>query len=129
MKKAIAIMALATLLPATATANSPDFNIKADHNLKNVTMTITGPDGFKQTARSLSGMPSTSMSKNGAPLTDGTYTWEMTGNTGKRIVTAKNLMDNGRGDAQRPYSYETVTYSGTFEVKNGVRVENSLSEK
>lgn len=69
------------------------------------------------------------MSDNGTPMADGTYSWEMTGNTGKRVVTAKNLMDNGRGDAQRPYSYEMVTYNGTFTIKNGVQVDSGLSEK
>ena len=93
--------------------------------MQNVTVTISGPDGYQQTQR---GNGQISMMNDG-PLPDGVYTWQMTGNTGKRIVTAKDRMDNGRDGAERGFSYETITQSGSFTVKNGVQVDATLVER
>jgi len=127
-------LAALAFMSTSAIADSPFINggsvsMKSDSNLKNVTLTVSGPNGYQQTSRSTDGSPAVVLSDNGGAMADGIYTWQMTGHTGKRIVTAKNRMNNGRGDAQRAYSFESVSESGTFTIKNGVQVDSSLTEK
>ncbi|NNE59072.1 MAG: hypothetical protein HKN36_13275 [Hellea sp.] len=130
MKKAFSIIlpivATATMgIPALAgSPQAPGNNFIEDSSLQDATLTISGPNGYHQTSNA----NAPAMMYDGM-LADGTYTWEVTGHNGKRIVTAKNSMNNGRGDAQRSFSYETVTQSGSFTIKNGVKVDTSLVEK
>ena len=102
--------------------------IQADQNMDNATLSISGPDGFYQEQRSTPGA-AVMISGDQGVMADGTYTWQITGQSSTRIVTAKNSMNNGRGEAERGFSYETVVQTGSFTIKNGSRVDSTLTEK
>lgn len=129
---AIPVAALA-LLASPAAAKSPyisggDISVKSDVQMQNATLTVSGPNGFYQSSKNRSGTPSLSLMKDGN-MADGTYNWQLTGHTSERVTTYKNRINNGRGDDARNFSYKTVTETGSFTIKNGVRVDGTLLEE
>ena len=134
MKKLLSIAAATAFMSTSALAGNPVLDggmvsMNADGELKNAVMTVTGPNGYYKSSDRSNSTTSVSLASDNGLMADGTYTWQLTGNSGKRIVTYKNTVDNGRGDAQRGYTFETVTRSGSFTILNGVHVDSTLVEK
>lgn len=95
------------------------FDIKG--NVSNVTLSISGPNGFHTSASSRTGSPAIDLRRFGA-LDDGAYTYQLTASTGEKAVV-KTQLDNGRGKSDAPL--KTVTASGSFTVKGGAIVKPS----
>lgn len=136
MKKAISIVLplAATLAFGLPSLAGPPFQVdsnitlQADESLRDTTLTVSGPDGYYQEQSSRPGSGPVILNDPGV-MPDGTYTWQITGRTTKRIVTAKDTMNNGRSDGERGYSYETIVQSGSFTMANGSRIDTTLVEK
>ncbi|PTW55736.1 hypothetical protein C8N35_11261 [Breoghania corrubedonensis] len=101
------------------------FDLGGDY--RNVTLTITGPNGFSVSARSERTAPVINLRKFGE-VEDGRYNYQLTAATSKRIVVHASL-DNGRGDAARTERYAGVAASGSFLVKGGVIFQPTEQEE
>jgi hypothetical protein len=82
----------------------------------NLTLTVTGPDGFHARAVSRGGMPRLDLREFGT-LEDGSYTWQLTGST-EETGTKRMQLDDGRATQGRA-PLKSVTTSGTFMVREG----------
>ena len=117
-------IASAMLLSAgTAFAASPSFggdsvSAKPSVSMSNMTLTVTGPNGYYAREYSSQQAPSLSLSKNGV-MADGLYNWELTGATRKQVEANPMGLDNGRGSSARRFANQSVTESGTFRVVGG----------
>ena len=92
--------------------------VQPSQSMKNITLTISGPDGFAATSHSKSGNPAAIMSNNGS-LADGLYTWQLTGTTNEMVPANANGLDNGRGAAKRAFVNKSASEHGSFRVING----------
>lgn len=90
--------------------------------LKNMTLSVTGPNGFSQQEFSRSSAPRVSLYHDGW-LMDGTYTWSLTGSTSKALPPLVSQPNNGRGDVEPPQRFETKTSSGSFVISGGTLVQ------
>lgn len=91
---------------------------KPSVKMSNMTMTVTGPNGYHAKSFSQSQAPFMSLAQNGS-LEDGLYNWELTGATSQRVEANPMGLNNGRGDAARQFAYKSMTESGSFRVVNG----------
>ncbi|WP_321341968.1 hypothetical protein [Breoghania sp.] len=87
-------------------------------NYRNLTLSISGPNGFHVSARSERTAPVINLRKFGK-VEDGQYNFQLTGATSKRIETRSSLND-GRGEDARRDMFEGAGLGGSFVVKNGV---------
>jgi hypothetical protein len=90
--------------------------------LSNVTLTISGPDGFYVRKFAKSGSPSVALGGLSA-LPDGTYAYEVTGATNETVVVTDTL-DNGRGPNARSTMLKGTSSSGYFTVSGGAIVSD-----
>lgn len=119
----------------SASAADPMFGanslqIQPSTKLSNMTISVSGPDGYYTKEHADYGSPFISLSKKGN-LQDGQYKWEMTGSTNERVRANPMGLNNGRGDAQSEFINKSTTESGTFQVVNGsiVAPDTSLEEQ
>ncbi|MEP3655295.1 MAG: hypothetical protein ABJO36_10405 [Litorimonas sp.] len=85
----------------------------------NMTLSVSGPDGFSAKQTSSFGAPSVSLSDySGMP--DGQYTWQLTGATKQRVRNPKAGFDNGRSELGPEFVSKSFTETGSFRVVNGV---------
>ena len=92
--------------------------VQSSKSMSNLTLTVSGPDGFTATGFSKSGTPTATFSTTSG-LPDGVYKWQLSGATSQMIRANSNGFDNGRGDAERTYVNKSDSESGMFRVKNG----------
>ncbi len=129
MKKACLIvmsMAMGALIATPAMAKSlyvsaGKVSVQSQVQAKNLTLTVSGPNGFFEKSFEKTGTPDVSLMRNGQ-MADGQYTWELTGHTNERVKSYKSSINNGRGDDARKFSYKAVHESGSFMILNGIRV-------
>ena len=95
------------------------FDIKG--NVSNVTLSLSGPNGFHASASAKTGSPTIDLRRFGAP-DDGVYRYQLTASGGEKLIVRTQL-DDGRGGSNAPL--KTVTASGNFTVKGGVIVKPS----
>ena len=87
--------------------------------VRNVTLTIAGPNSFHASASAPSGAPTIDLRRLG-PVEDGTYTYHLTAGLNE-TVKPRTRLDDGRAVATDPR--KSVAASGTFQVKGGVIVK------
>ncbi|WP_319772062.1 hypothetical protein [Breoghania sp.] len=87
-------------------------------NYRNLTLSISGPNGFHVSAQSERTAPVINLRKFGK-VEDGLYNFQLTGSTTKRVEYRSTLND-GRGEDARKAAFEGAQLGGTFVVKGGV---------
>lgn len=107
-----------TALAADPSFGSDSLSAKPSVAMTNMTMTVTGPNGYYSRKYSSDYAPSVSLSQNGS-LADGLYTWELTGATREMVAANPMGLDNGRGSKARQFVNKTATESGSFRVIGG----------
>jgi hypothetical protein len=85
----------------------------------NMTLSVSGPDGFSAKQTSSFGAPSVSLSDY-AGMADGQYTWQLTGATKQRVRNPKAGFDNGRSELGPEFISKSFTETGSFRVVGGV---------
>lgn len=128
----LAIAAIAFGIAFTATATAQDlkaanrfagaklgFDLQGDYT--NVTLTVTGPEGFATTAFSEKAAPVLDLAKAGR-LPDGEYRYQLSAADTKTMVRQMPL-DNGREGKAPDQMPASVAMSGVFSVKGGKVVE------
>ncbi len=114
----------ALLLSAgTAFAADPSFggdslSAKPSVSMSNMTLTVTGPNGYYAKEYSDNQTPSLSLSQKGT-MADGLYKWELSGATSKQVEANPMGLDNGRGSSARKFASQSMTESGSFRVVGG----------
>jgi len=133
-KLLVGTTALLGLITANASfAGEPVFSgnqisARSGAGLSNVTLAVSGPDGYYAQQFSKTGAPSLALAANGS-LPDGLYTWEITGATSQMVKSTKSSFDNGRGENARLMVNKPNTQSGTFRVQNGsITMPNEMIE-
>ncbi len=133
----LAAFALAAIGAGSVSAESPlnaagtlrgsqvSFSLGGDY--KNVTLTVSGPNGFYARSYSETGAPSIDLIRAGATA-DGTYTYEITAATSETAVNA-NPMDNGRGGVDPQATTVGASTSGSFVAKGGLIVKQNSNIK
>lgn len=136
-------IALATLLLSTGSVLAADpifgansLQVQPSSKLSNMTIVVSGPDGYYAKEHADHGSPFISLSQKGN-LRDGLYKWEMTGSTDERIRANPMGLNNGRGEGQPEFINKSTTESGTFQVLNGsivapdstVQEQNTVTER
>jgi len=112
---------------STAWAGTPSFGqggltVKPDQELKDMTLSVSGPRGFYKEVFADSGAPMIQLLDDGK-LGDGLYRWNLVGSTDKRIEWLRKE-NNGRGEKERGYRYVHHSESGTFRVLEGKLVRD-----
>lgn len=101
-----------------AQTSGDQLQVQPGKSLTNVTLSVSGPDGYTASKFSKFGSPTVSFSNNGA-LADGVYTWNLSGATSVMVPSNPNGLDNGRGEDAKPMMNQSYSESGTFRVMNG----------
>ena len=96
-----------------------DFELN-NKNLRNIIVNVSGPRGFAKRQYFDKG----AINLNDGELDDGVYNYEIVARTNNKTMLRKDRPDNGRGDKERDYVYESVTQSGHFRIANGKVVIN-----
>lgn len=121
----IGMVSMAALLCASPAMAAPPSMSGAsvtgnpEGSAQNVTLTVSGPNGFSATDFSAFSKPSLSLS-DGGPLADGVYTWNMTSMSQEKILNPKRNFNNGRGGNEKEFVNKSVSESGSFRVLGGV---------
>jgi len=84
----------------------------------NVTISVSGPNGFHATVFSKQGSSSIDLIRAGGTA-DGQYTYEITAATSEK-ATNKNPLDNGRGGVDKNAGFVPVSTSGSFYASGGI---------
>jgi len=90
--------------------------------VSNVTLTVSGPNGFHASAFSRSGAPAVDLRRFGA-VEDGAYTYQLTAATDEKVKT-RTPLDDGRDSRTASEPRKGVSTSGTFQVQNGTIVKS-----
>lgn len=85
----------------------------------NLTLSVSGPDGFSAQQAYSYGAPSVDISGS-TGLVDGEYTWELTGSTSERVRNPNAGLDNGRDAPSPDFVNKPFTEAGAFRVIGGV---------
>lgn len=96
-------------------ANGISFDAKGSYS--NITLTVSGPNGFHNQIYSETAIPSLSLAKLGI-IDDGRYRYELTA-ASKSTVINRSKLDNGRGKNAQDTAYQPVAINGAFHVKAG----------
>ena len=137
MRKALSILlpvVASGLMAMPAMAKSPfisgsNISVNSESNLRNLTLTVSGPNGFHAQAFEKGFTPSVSLIKDGK-MADGLYTWQLSGSTDERVYGGyKTSINSGRGEKARDYTFKGSTESGSFRVENGVAVAFDETEE
>ena len=100
---------------------------EAPKGMHNVTLRVTGPNGYNASTYSKKGVPSLDLAGHGK-LNDGTYRYEITAASGETVDMDTGL-DNGRGDNERKTIQKGISVSGGFEVAEGKIKSKKTDEK
>ncbi|HEX2257348.1 MAG TPA: hypothetical protein VHG92_11725 [Afifellaceae bacterium] len=94
----------------------------------NITLTVTGPDDYHQIAKSEKGAPKLDL-REGGTLSNGVYTYQLSGATSESKKIVREYLDNGRDRGAEPMVGAAAR--GTFLVQEGsiVKVDPAESEK
>lgn len=95
------------------------FDLQGDYS--NVTLTVTGPDGFVTSTYSEKAAPVLDLAKAGK-LPDGEYRYQLSAADTKTMIR-QMPMDNGRDGKDPEQIPASVAMSGVFSVQNGKIVE------
>ena len=98
------------------------FDIKDGYS--NLTLSVSGPNGFHASASSKTGSPTIDLRRLG-PLDDGPYKYQLSASTGEKLVV-RTPLDDGRGKSDA-VPLKVLTASGRFDVKGGVIVKPSTA--
>ena len=95
----------------------------------NLTLTISGPNGFNAIAHHRTGSPLIDLRKLG-DLDDGDYVYQLTAATDEK-PPVRTALDNGRDGGPTTSILKGVSTSGQFQVKAGaiVKVDPSAREE
>ncbi len=107
-----------TTFAADTSFGGDSLSAKPSISMSNMTLTVTGPNGYYAKEYSSHQAPSLSLSKNGT-MADGLYNWELTGATSKQVEANPMGLDNGRGSSARKFVSQSMTESGSFRVVGG----------
>ena len=88
-------------------------------NASNFNLTVIGPHGFNATEKSKKGVPTVTLGDEKG-VSDGFYSWELTGSTSKRIRNPKSSFNNGRDGKKRDLVNQSFSENGTFRIVKGV---------
>jgi hypothetical protein len=83
----------------------------------NVTLTISGPEGYQASAQSSRGAPTIDLRQQGTPP-DGLYKYQLAAATGEK-TKVRTPHDNGREGGPKGEQGKGATASGVFRVKDG----------
>ncbi|MCH9697829.1 MAG: hypothetical protein K0U68_06985 [Gammaproteobacteria bacterium] len=92
-----------------------DFEIKNKEQFRDINVSVSGPRQFSRSQKYRDG----ALDLNNPELDDGEYHYEVVAVTNKKIPLRKDRPNNGRGQKERDYVFESVTQTGHFRVKNG----------
>ncbi len=92
-----------------------DFEVNKIEQYRDVNITVTGPRDFSKRQEYSKGALDLQTNE----LDDGNYNYEIVAVTSNKIPLRKDRLDNGRGEKERDYVYESVTQSGNFRIQNG----------
>ncbi len=132
--RTMASLALVVLQATTASSQSlyvsaGSVSVRPDTTAQNMTLTVSGPDGFFEMSFKKYGTPDVSLIRNGL-IADGSYKWELTGHTGERVQSYESGLNNGRGDEARNFAYKSIRENGSFTILGGVRFKpQDISEE
>lgn len=117
---ALAAMSASPVFAADAYISGGTLRVTPMPGLKNVSLTVTGPDGFAVRVPRGTGSLSVNLMEGLSSLPDGTYRWRISGTTNKRLESRPTRTMNGRTaeESNRP-RYETKVESGAIRVENG----------
>ena len=123
LKLTCAVMLVSCLSAAPAIAADPIFSgtsmtAKSSAKMKNMTLTVTGPDGYHAQTFSASQSPFLSLEKSGN-LADGLYKWQLTGASSETVLANPGGLDYGRGSGARKFANKPMIESGSFRVIGG----------
>jgi hypothetical protein len=82
----------------------------------NTTLTVTGPDDYWLSAAAEKGAPSVDL-REGGTLSDGVYTYQLSGATAEPKKIVREYLDNGRDRGATPMLGAST--SGSFVVQKG----------
>ena len=119
---AVGIFAASTALAASPIFSNGQIIVEPDEKAVNLTLTVSGPAGYYEFARSKGGSVAVELLKPGK-LVDGLYRWQLTGNTEEQMQLYPQKENNGRDIDDRRFTFKTIDQSGTFRVYRGKRVE------
>lgn len=112
-----AALAESDRLVATSRFSGATVGFDLGGSYRNVTLTVTGPNGFSVSASSERTAPVINLRKFG-DVEDGRYSYQLSAATTKRMKPRSQL-DNGRGDTGEDMAYAGVSASGSFLIKDG----------
>ncbi len=110
-------------------ASSLGFEMQgASSAMRNVTLTVTGPNGYNASAFSSKGVPAIDLSSFGK-LRNGMYRYQITA-ASEETVEMEPGLDNGRGDDDSNAMFKSVAMSGVFHVNGGaIAAKSNKKEK
>jgi len=117
-----------TVVATEAKFNKTSVEVRAEKNVKNVLLSISGPNGFYTETYSERGGAEINLAKF-EKLADGMYRWNITGATNERVEMHKNGLDNGRGEKERRLVYKRMSDGGVFWFKGGKIVKTDAEMK
>lgn len=85
----------------------------------NMTLTVSGPDGYSAKQTSSFGAPSVSLSDYSG-MADGQYNWQLTGATKVQVRNPQAGFNNGRDSVDPEFVSKSFTETGSFRVVGGV---------
>lgn len=92
--------------------------VQPSQSMKNMTLSVSGPNRFYAQSYTVGGTPKLSFEKSGG-LTDGEYRWELTGATGEKILARTNGLNNGRDKGSSEIILKSARETGKFRVVKG----------
>ncbi len=131
MSGVVAALCLSTGMTAAADSlrvSGGTVQVSPSSFVKNMTLSVTGPNGFHAQEFSKSSAPRVSIMQNGQ-LADGVYSWHMTASTNQALPESVSLLNDGRGDIERPQRYKSTSMSGTFVISGGTLVQPDASKE
>ncbi len=107
-------------IAGTAAVSAGKLSVQSQQSsLSNVTLTVSGPDGFSASETTIFGSPSVSLSDYDG-LADGVYNWQLSGVTTRSVRNPKAGFDNGRAELGPEFINKSYIESGSFRIIGGV---------
>lgn len=88
-------------------------------NASNFTLSVTGPHGFNGYGKSPRRVPSVALGDEKG-ISDGLYSWQLSGSSGQQIRNPKSSFNNGREKETPMFVSQKFTETGTFQIIKGV---------
>ncbi|WP_427454121.1 hypothetical protein [Litorimonas sp. WD9-15] len=119
---ALAAMSASPVLAADAYISGGTLRVTPTPGLKNISLTVTGPDGYAVRVPRGTGSLSVNLMEGLSTLPDGTYRWRISGTTNKRLETPRRSRPSfgqSEADMNKP-RYEMKVESGAIRVVDGI---------